>query len=61
MSAIVVWVSGTMPPPPMPCSVRPAISQPMVGAAADTADPAMNRPIATSIVVRRPWMSESFP
>ena len=54
MSAMVVCVSGTMPPPPMPCSVRPMISQAMVGATAETAEPAMNRPIPTSILARRP-------
>jgi hypothetical protein len=45
----------------MPCRVRPAISRPIVGAAADITEPAMNRPIATSIMARRPWISESLP
>src|SRR5262245_47447487 len=57
----VVCVSGTMPPPPIPCSVRPAINSAMSGAAADTTEPARNRPIASSIMARRPWMSESLP
>ena len=61
MSATVVCTIGTMPPPPIPCSVRPAISIAMSGATADTAEPAMNSPIAASIMARRPWMSESFP
>ncbi len=61
MSAMVVCTSGTMPPPPMPCSVRPAISIAMLGAAAEAAEPAMNKPMAASIMARRPWMSLSLP
>jgi hypothetical protein len=51
---VAVCVSGTIPPPPIPCSVRPAISMAIFGAAADTTEPARNKPIATSIMARRP-------
>jgi hypothetical protein len=61
MSATVVCTIGTMPPPPMPCSVRPTISITMLLDTAQSAEPAMNSPMAASIMARRPWMSESLP
>ena len=58
---MMVWTSGRMPPPPTPCSARPAISTPILGASAHTTEPAMKITIAISIMMRRPWMSDSLP
>ena len=38
MSAIVICTSGVIPPPPIPCKVRPAISTAMLGASAEAAE-----------------------
>ena len=58
---MMVWAIGRMPPPPMPCSARAAISAGMLGASAQATEPTMKMTMATSIIRRRPWMSESLP
>src|SRR5436190_572071 len=53
MSATVVCTIGTMPPPPMPCSVRPTISIAMVGAIAEIAPDGRKRARHDGLVHRR--------
>ena len=50
-----------MPPPPMPCSARAAISAGMFGASAQATEPTRKITTATSSMMRRPWMSDSLP
>ncbi len=58
---MMVCDSAISPPPPRPCKPRATISAVMLGASAQAIEPSMNRPIAVSSIMRRPWMSESLP
>ena len=58
---MMVCAIGSMPPPPMPCTARAMTSASIVGASAQATEPARKMPMPSSMMVRRPWMSESLP
>ena len=58
---MMVCASAISPPPPEPCTARPAISTLIDGASAQISEPATKMPMAISIMARRPWMSDSLP
>jgi hypothetical protein len=52
-----VRVSGIKTAPPTPCTARAAISQPIPGASAAAAEPAVNKPSPAMNMRRRPYRS----
>ena len=61
MSAMMAWDMIIRPPPPSPCTTRPAISQSMVGARPPITEPAMKREMAARKRPLRPMRSPSLP
>jgi hypothetical protein len=60
-ASMIARLAGVISAPPMPCSVRAAMSQPMPGVAAHSTDAAVNQPSPARNTRRRPHRSLSEP
>ena len=60
-ASMIARLAGVISAPPMPCTARAAMSQPMPGAAAHSTDAAVNQPSPARNTRRRPQRSLSEP
>ncbi|HEX9516898.1 MAG TPA: hypothetical protein VF940_12060 [Streptosporangiaceae bacterium] len=61
VASMIARLAGVISAPPMPCTARAAMSQPMPGAAAHSTDAAVNQPSPARNTRRRPQRSLSEP
>jgi hypothetical protein len=61
LASMMARLAGVISAPPMPCTARAAISQPMPGAAAHSTDAKVNQPSPARNTRRRPQRSPSEP